>query len=416
MGLNLPTTNTSGTEGAIHSAWRSGVRAFLARVALFWSPVIFVFCLLEIVLWSTGESWPLARVLEIQSQRREAIFMRGVLDQSLYAYKWRTLLERRPEILALGSSRVMKFRAEMFGDDSATFYNAGGLVTSIEDLGAFVKGFPADRGPRVLILGIDPWWLRPGRSSDENFRVSHDGALSWQEHLLALRALVRDPRMVRAGPSLLRGSAAEDRIGMHARATGQGFRYDGSLDSGPRSPRRRSGASFVDPERPTTVKRIRTGTGFFKPSPRVSGPRLHALRQALSALQSRGILVVGFAPPVCSEGVGLLETDPRHQRFWFQYRDRVKRMFDELGLPFVDASSPTELGLDDRFMIDGIHGGETLYVHLLRRMLDDPRVSEALPTASRVVDAAILSSSTDFWRADFPDAVALSGPVASDQS
>jgi hypothetical protein len=190
---------------------------------------------------------------------------------------------------------------------------------------------------------------------------------------------------------------------VHARANGQGFRLDGSLDHGRRPPRRGRGAGFVDPDRPTTVKRIKTGAGFFKPAARVSGRRLQSLRQALMTLRGRGMLVAGFAPPIASEAVRLLETDPRHQRFWFQYRHRLKQVFGELGLPFVDASKPSELGLDDRFMIDGIHGGETLYAHLLQRMLDDPRVCEALPTASRAIDAALRSSNTDFLRLDFAE-------------
>jgi hypothetical protein len=299
----------------------------------------------------------------------------------------------------------MKFRAEMFGDASAGFYNAGGLVTSVEDLQEFVERLPPDRTPGLVFLGIDSWWLKPGRSSEEPFRVSHDGALSWQEHLLAFRTLVMDRRMARATLEALRSGPETARIGIHAQARGQGFRFDGSMDSGPPSGRARR-RGFVDPDRPTTVKRIRTGAGFFKPAPAVSGPRLQALRDTLLRLRERGTLVVGFAPPICSEGVRLLESDPRHRRFWLQYRERLEGVFEELGLPYVDASSPARIGLDDRYMIDGIHGGETLHVHVLRRMLDHPRVAEALPEAASILDAALGSSRTNFWSADIPHDVA----------
>lgn len=394
----------------------SGVRTLLGRLALFFAPVACVLALLEVVLWRTGDSWPLAKVLEAQGQRTGAIFMRGLVDQSLYAYKWKALHERRPEVLALGSSRVMKFRAEMFGDDAARFYNAGGLVTSIEDLTAFVASLPADRTPRLLILGIDSWWLRPGRPSEQGFRISHDGALSWQEHLLALRTLVMDRRFARAALVSLRQPDTDGRIGVHAQSRGEGFRFDGSLESGARRPDRGRRRGFVDPERPTTVRRIRIGAGFFKAAPHVSADRLQALGQALAALRGRGALIVGFAPPICSEGARLLETDPRHRRFWLQYRDRVKRAFDEQGFPWVDASSPEQIGLDDRYMVDGIHGGETLHVHVLGRMLDDPRVAAALPSASEVVAAALRSSRTGFWEADIPDDIALSVPAVPDES
>jgi hypothetical protein len=110
--------------------------------------------------------------------------------------------------------------------------------------------------------------------------------------------------------------------------------------------------------------------------------------------------------------VRLLETDPRHRRFWFQYRERLERTFDELGLPYVDASSPGRMGLDDRYMIDGIHGGETLHVHVLRRMLRDPRVAEALPEAAGVLDA--LGSRERTWSADIPyDLASFRRPAAT---
>jgi hypothetical protein len=74
------------------------------------------------------------------------------------------------------------------------------------------------------------------------------------------------------------------------------------------------------------------------------------------------------------------------------------------------------MGLDDRYMIDGIHGGETLHVHVLRRMLRDPRVAEALPEAAGVLDAALGSSRTNFWSADIPYDLASLPPPSRDES
>jgi hypothetical protein len=54
------------------------------------------------------------------------------------------------------------------------------------------------------------------------------------------------------------------------------------------------------------------------------------------------------------------------------------------------------LGLDDRYMIDGIHAEETFHVHMLRRMLGDPRLAALLPGTLPVLDAALSSPKTNF--------------------
>jgi hypothetical protein len=372
---------------------------FAVRIALFWLPVVVVFGLLEVGLWRTGESWPVDRVLDVQQRQPDAIFMRGLLDQSFYAYKWRGVLRSRPRVLALGSSRVLKFRRTMFGTESGVFYNAGGLVTNVGDLEAFAERLPPEPTPQVLILGIDLWWLNPAHAPGDEFLIEDDGAWSWQGHLLALRTLLGRPSAI--GP-LFRPQLFPhpEGIGVIARRRGEGFRPDGSLESNLPLPQTAEGWAFVDREKPPILRSIRRGVGFFEPAEDVAAPRLERLQRALTRLRSRGIQVIGFAPPICSEGVRLLDTEPRQSGLWNAFRSRVAAVFAAEGLSFFDASSPDRLGLDDRYMIDGIHAEETFHVHLLRRMLDDPRLAALLPGTLPVLDAALSSPKTNFWHAE----------------
>lgn len=376
---------------------------FAARAALFFAPVALVLGALEAALWRTGESWPAARVVEAQGLQPDAVFLRGLLDQSFHAYKLAGLQRARPRILALGSSRVMKLRGPMFGDDAAAFYNAGGLVVNVEDLAAFVEGLPGELLPRVVLLGVDMWWLNAVKPAERHlsWAASEDGALDWRGHLFALRAILRRP--AQAG-RLWRALEAEDedRIGIEARISGEGFRADGSLAGGRPAPRAPQAWGFVDRERPPIARQIRRGIGFFPVSDGVSPARLARLRDAVAALRDRGVLVVGFGPPVYSGAAELLEADPRHRRLWREYREHVPRVFEELGQPFVDASTPAVLGLDDRYMTDGFHAEETFHLHLLRRVLADGRAARALPAALAAVKQALASPGTNPWYADFP--------------
>lgn len=205
------------------------------RLLLFWSPILVVGVTFEWVLWRTGESWSLEHVLDAQQRDPRRIFVRQYIDQGLYRYKYLGLIRHRPRILALGSSRVMMFRAGMFGADSGAFYNAGGIIQDLADLESFVRLVPDSLMPRVIILGVDMWWLNPnyrapGRLSSG---MEIDGARSWQSHLLAARAMARHPRSILyALHTAITGGPHPEGIGLGGRGFGSGFRADGSEDNG----------------------------------------------------------------------------------------------------------------------------------------------------------------------------------------
>lgn len=54
-------------------------------------------------------------------------------------------------------------------------------------------------------------------------------------------------------------------------------------------------------------------------------------------------------------------------------------------------------------MADAIHAADTFHLHILRKLLKDPRVREALPTCSEAVEAGIRSPLTTPW---YPDLAA----------
>jgi hypothetical protein len=92
---------------------------------------------------------------------------------------------------------------------------------------------------------------------------------------------------------------------------------------------------------------------------------------------------------------------PEHHRFWVEYRTLLRQLCRELNLPYCDASTTQELGLQDIMMGDGIHAEETFHLYILRDWLKDPRVRRALPDTSRAVEAALRAPRTNIWYPDF---------------
>jgi hypothetical protein len=162
---------------------RRPLRQFLRHFVLCAFLPCLVLLIGEGVLQTSGEVWPMGRVFAYQRSHPGALFLRSI-DQAFYAYKYRGILETRPSVLVAGSSRTMKFRAPMFGDKAASFYNAGGMLNSLRDLRDFNHALPAPVTPKVLLVGIDPWWLNgrvaPQFSFPDETARSASTSTSWR--------------------------------------------------------------------------------------------------------------------------------------------------------------------------------------------------------------------------------------------
>jgi len=103
---------------------------------------------------------------------------------------------------------------------------------------------------------------------------------------------------------------------------------------------------------------------------------------------------------LASEVVARLSTDPRHSRFWADFRRTMPEVFRRHGFPMIDASEPSAFGMDDRAMSDGEHAEETFHLHVLKALLGDDRLREILPGARTVLERAIASPRTNYWEPD----------------
>lgn len=384
--------------GAASVDSRRAIRAYLRKLLLATSPLLLGLVFLEAVLWRTGEIRTNESVVGQQGQRQDALFVRAFANQNFAGYKYRLLVERRPTIVALGSSRTMQFRAPMFGADSVRFVNLGGMIQNVHDLEAFAELTPAAVLPRVAIVGVDMWWLNAAWVSAPQLRDVIRGGASpweWQEHLTVMRKLASRPSDLRRAVAMA-FSQDSSRIGLGALfQPGAGFRGDGSYRMSTPIPVGRW--EFRDHEDPPIVERVRRGLDRFDRTRGVDEQLYGRLRSAIRTLSERGVLVIGFMPPVATPVARALAEDEVQRGIWAEYQVKVRDAFRELNLPFVDASTPDRIGLDDRYMVDGFHALETFHAHLVLRMLEDPRVAAAMPHARDASIFLVRSEGTNPW-------------------
>ena len=97
-------------------------------------------------------------VVARQAQGEFVLFGPG-LPQDIMAYKLALYAAVRPEVVVLGSSRAGNVRAAFF---ERPFVNMAGAATDLESLRLLVDRMLAVHRPKVVLLGLDFWWLTEG--------------------------------------------------------------------------------------------------------------------------------------------------------------------------------------------------------------------------------------------------------------
>jgi hypothetical protein len=331
----------------------------------------------ELALWRTGESWPIARVVRTQlSLPTPSLYGRTFFSQQFNLYKYEMLQQKRPRIVVLGTSRVMQMRDFMFEPLAPSFYNAGGMVQGPTDVANYARLVRSGALPKpdVVIIGIDPWWVKreardQGWLDDTSLR---DVVGSFAAHVEALRMLMRHGRFpwtaaLRGAPDPAPGYPYHG-IGVLPLLQGTGFRTDGSLQIS---------ADWVlesadDPsyrDRNDVLGMVIERREPFGPPAVLDESRIDGLVGALSELQTLGVEVHAFLPPFASEVQAALESSSAWAPAWRAYRTELPARLRAAQIACLPLSVPDRDGFDDTYMYDGYHATEIYAAAIVRQLV-----------------------------------------------
>ena len=382
---------------------------FLLRGLLLFAPLWIAALSAEVLLWHVGETVPICSVQKKMTD--DALFLRQHLDQGLYRFKWLSAKDSQSRIVALGTSRVMQFRRSMFGSRSSEFFNAGGMIQHVGDLEAYVAATADGPAPDVVILGVEFVWLNADyiasieASRSFDMGILQDDALDGFAHAQLLQRMLKGALTGDVDSSIGRDlseartqqrTATAPRLGMLACRQNTGFRSDGSYDYGLAWP---DGAGFVDRESPTVAERLARGERGFENTSGLSSAHVDTLLRSVRSLTDRGTRVLCFFPPYPEAIVDALNVHPGLQQAWRQYREELPVQLRDAGAVCIDGSRPSQLGLTDTCMRDGLHAMETFHLKLLGRFLEKDS-SLNLGFSEDALQRILASPKTNPW---FPD-------------
>ncbi len=342
---------------------------FWLKLFLFSLPFAIAFLVFTGILIYSGESMPLSMVVAIQ-QGDVPVLYRPRYGNRDFTYKLLSTEARQPEVLAIGSSRVLQFRSVFFNRDSSVFYNAAAPAWSLQRVDEFMRALSPDALPEVLLLSIDQVWFNPNfvpetwepevSDFEQIFLVNRSVI---QDTLAGIRPLDYGQLLRRTEPGF--GGMA---LGIRAITDGHGFRNDGSEQYGDFLI-----AHWLTPEteRNRHLEWMRNGENMYVYGDSVSEEAITLLNSLLQYCQERGILVVGFFPPFAPTLYDEMLANGQHT-YMPQASARVSALMAQYSYPFFDFSDGGQFGGDGDFF-DGWHGSERINLQMYITM------AQALP-------------------------------------
>jgi hypothetical protein len=299
-------------------------------------------------------------------QRSEALYGTAI-HANVYAYKMALLKERSPDIVAIGSSRVLELRA---GDFSALFVNLGRTANYPDEAAEVVKDVMAVSHPKLILLAVDFWWFNPKMVFAFNFDthrirggdLTSDALISPARWLLEGKLRTRAfLDMVAAGHPVKVGGVPM--FGVQAITRGNGFAGDGSYyylgtvyGRGPAE----------DPHFSDTFGRIARNTSQFVRAAAPDEQRLAAFATLVRRLERTDVRLITFMPPVAPSVLTAMQ-----KAGGFDYIDSARRRIAEISSHHYDFHDARSIGAGDCEFIDGFHGGDVVAARILDRIAAD---------------------------------------------
>jgi hypothetical protein len=358
------------------------MRRFIYKFAAFALPALAIFGVPTILIAAAGELTPIDSVVERQLGSAPLVYGPAYTNP-VKRFKLRATEKRRPAVLALGSSRVMQFRADFFREP-ARFYNAGGAVVALRDARYLLGRLSAQAQPALVILGLDQWFFNPRWSEPVDA-----GPHAFDVEETPLNVIQRNWRTVYRSLAngkidVLRCVAHPRAVGLTAVMRGNGFRNDGSYLYGdviraPDAPDRPD-LGFAD-----TFSRIENGERRFEWSDAIDDGALVELDKMLADAGKRGIHVTAFLPPLAPSVAARVRASGRYG-YLPRILAAVSPSFAAHGAEIIDLSDAADLGARDDEFIDGFHGSDRTYLRIILRL------AEAAPVVAAEVDRAALAA------------------------
>lgn len=374
------------------------VKKYILKSLLVIGPYLVILGIPIAILVIGKETADIDHVIKMQQSKAHTVLLGKAYTNPDRYYKLQSILLRHPRIIALGSSRVFKFRSKFFSH-SEDFFNAARVAMQLRHVRQFMKYIPIHDQPQIAIINMDQWWFSEDYENDkeEDSDLPFDGKPILSDVICNWKKVWRDLFSKKIPFSLLNTSynnAAITPVGISAMIGNNGFRNDGSYFNGgynadPCNPKNR----FVkDINMKIAREYIQEGKGFMSHCSRISPSALVELDSLLDLFRSRHIYAVAYIPPVLHKLYTMLEANKIDYPDFFGLDSVLAPHFKARGFQLFDYTDHQKTGASDNENAEDVyHVSEKATLRLfidmaekdsvLRREVNIPYLKEKLSHA-----------------------------------
>lgn len=340
---------------------RYDIRHFGARLAMFLLLVAIVIGFSVLSLYKVGELRSYSYYIRPLQQDQLFGLAYSYYDKS---YKFHMTDEvSQPQVLALGSSRIMQVKRSVVSPDY-TFYNAGGAIQSVRELSLFISKL--HDSPKLILVNLDQWWFnRAYTDEDQPFSTSVYDEPSFEFSKLGQFVCDFYTDLVKGKINLMKAFSS-DHIGLNAICNENGFAADGSRYQGDMivAPELQEDYNFKD-----VLSRIQVGNQRFQYGDQADSTQIGAVDDFLSLCVAKKIKVVAFLPPFAPFVYKRMQETGKYG-YMSQLYDMLQPVFGKHeGCSLYDFTDVTDLGAHNYDFDDGFHGSEIIYNGIIRQMV-----------------------------------------------
>lgn len=288
-----------------------------------------------------------------------------------FAFKLERYRAIKPDVLIVGSSRVMAFAGEAF---NTSMYNSGGGANTLAQAVAFIRAARDIHKPKTILFGLDFWWFNPNREEEIDTTTQDSDTIK-----LSLSQIIRPIEWMASGHVSAKQfvttlfKSHQPGIGALAQFYGQGWDRHGRYDYGQLFDGR---MKSEDMQFERTLERVRKAKPNSKLSVRVapSETAILDLKNLIDEVRADGIEIILLLPPIAPRVFAELTRDPEQALIpvW------TKAMY-RMGVPVGDAHQISSLELNPCEFIDGFHGGEVTYLRILKWIAESSAIASSTP-------------------------------------
>lgn len=312
------------------------------------------------------------QVIALATKQKQQVLYGPAYGGFTKSLKVAATLSYKPEILAVGDSRILQIRKEFFNQDTK-FYNAGLAVSNLPDFRTFLNFIPTSTQPKILIVDLNQQAFNEttyvpfdqgGKKlmSPVNFNdQSNIFITNWThiyKHFLEKKFSLSQV-FYKKTPNV-------HLLGLEALIQLKGFRNDGSYYDGEYVLGRAPMPSEVNFQ--AAHQWITEGSNVFAYGEKISQPAVDEIAAFLGECHQRGIFVVGLLAPFPHQVYSQIKDSGKYGYF-FQVPGTIKPLFDRYNFEFYDFSDLASLGAGDDEVNDAAHASEKAYLRMYLEML-----------------------------------------------